>query len=122
MSIFDSVMMDGYTFDCVLMERVRVPDGLGGSKTTWQEGMTFPVAFAEDTSTEATIAEQQGFTAKYTAHVGRDMEIHFHDVIKRVEDGKIFRVTDDGDDKKAPPTSTLRVKRLTLERWELPDD
>lgn len=121
MSIFDSPMLDSYKHQCVLLERQRVSDGQGGSKTVWVDGMEFTMIFSEDTTTEALIAEQQGFTSTYHAVVARNMEIKFHDVIRRLSDGKIFRITKDGDDDKTPKTSPMDMKHLVLERWELPN-
>lgn len=121
MSIFDSPMLDSYKHQCVLLERQRVSDGQGGSKTVWVDGMEFTMIFSEDTTTEALIAEQQGFTSTYHAVVARNMEIKFHDVIRRLSDGKIFRITKDGDDDKTPQTSPMDMKHLVLERWELPN-
>lgn len=122
MVMFASPMLESYKHDCVLLEKVRVPDGLGGSTTAWTDGMTLPVIFSEDTTTEALVAEQQGFTSTYHAMVQRNMEIKFHDVLRRVSDGKIFRVTKDGDDDKTPRTSAMDMKHLVLERWELPSN
>jgi hypothetical protein len=107
---------------CVMIDRRTTTDGRGGLIRTWVEGATFFAATVLDSSLDARVAESQGVKAVYTVTTSRAINLQFHDVFRREEDGKIFRVTDDGDDKKAPPTSTLRVKRLTLERWELPDD
>ena len=121
MSIFDSAMLDSFKHQCVLMERRRVPDGQGGSTTVWTDGMEFTMIFSEDTTTQALIAEQQGFTSTYHAAVSKTMEIKFHDVVRRLSDGKIFRVTKDGDDDRTPSTSPMDMKHLVLERWELPN-
>ena len=118
--MFDSPMLDDTRYECVLLERVRVPDGMGGSKNTWTDGMSFQCVFSQDASTQALIAEQEGYTRTYGGYVQKTMELKYHDVFRRVADGKIFRVTDDGDDKKSPGTSTLDARYLILERWELP--
>ena len=122
MSIFDSPMLDSYKHQCMLLERQRVPDGQGGSRTVWTDGMEFTAIFSEDTTSQALIAEQQGFTSTYHAIVSRGMQIEFHDALRRLDDGKIFRVTKDGSDDNTPRTSAMDMRHLVLERWELPSN
>lgn len=120
--MFDNPMLDVNRYECVLLEHVRVSDGMGGSKMTWADGMTFDVIFERDGSTDALIAEQQGFTSTYKGYIKKTMDLKYHDVFRRGKDGKIFRVTRDGDDNKTPSTSTLDARCIVLERWELPTD
>ena len=120
MLMFDSPMLDVNRYECVLLEHVRVPDGMGGSKMTWADGMTFEMVFESDGSVDALIAEQQGFTSTYRGYVQKTMGLKYHDVLRRLEDGKIFRITRDGDDNKTPHTSGLDARCVVLERWELP--
>lgn len=122
MLMFDNPMLDVNRYECVLLEHMRVPDGMGGSKMSWQDGMTFDVIFERDGSTDALIAEQQGFTSTYKGYVAKTMAVKYHDVLRRVEDGKIFRITRDGDDNKTPKTSALDARCIVMERWELPTD
>ena len=120
--MFDSQMLDDYRYTCVLLEYVRVPDGLGGSVMSWTDGMEFDVAFELDASPEEIVAEKQGLSRTYKAYVHKNMSLKYHDVFRRKEDDKIFRVTKDGDDKKTPHTSALDARCLELERWELPSN
>ena len=122
MLMFDSEMLGSYRYECTLLEHVRVPDGMGGSTMAWQDGMTFEMVFAHDSSTEAQIAEKQGLTRTYSGYVNKRMGLKYHDVLRREADGKIFRVTKDGDDKHTPDTSGLDARYLELERWELPSN
>lgn len=120
--MFDSPMLDSYRYKCTLLEHVRVPDGMGGSTMAWSDGMTFDMVFERNGSTEALIAEQQGFTRTYRGYVKKTMGMKYHDVLRREADGKIFRVTDDGDDSHTPDTSPLDARMVVMERWELPND
>jgi hypothetical protein len=38
-------------------------------------------------------------------------------VFRRESDGKIFRVTSDGDDKKTPPSAGLDMRQVTAEEF-----
>jgi hypothetical protein len=122
MLMYDSPMLDSFRYECTLLEHVRVPDGMGGSTMAWTDGMKFDMVFERDASTQALIAEQQGFTSTYKGYVAKTMAVKYHDVLRRVEDGKIFRVTRDGDDNKTPKTSALDARCIVMERWELPTD
>lgn len=104
------------------MTKERVPDGVGGFITTWTEGAEFSAASRLDNSTVAKIAQAQGVTAVYTIITRKNITLEFHDVVKRVRDGKIFRVTSDGDDKRTPETATLDMRSVSAEEWSLPND
>ena len=45
--------------------------------------------------------------------------LEYHDVLRRVRDGKVFRVTSDGDDKYTPESATLNMRQVTAEEYIL---
>ena len=106
--------------DCVFLNKTVVDDGYGGYNTMWTEGATFQAAITFDSSIEARTAEKQGATSLYTITVDKAMMLDYHDAFKRVEDGKVFRVTSDGDDKFTPDSSTLDMRQVTAEEWTVP--
>ena len=121
MSTFYSDMLNDYEERCVFVEKKRVPDGYGTSKTVWTEGSEFIALFDFDSSTEAMIASQEGFTSSYRVYVPKEVDLDYHEVFKRLSDGVYFRVTGDGTDDRTPSTSDLNMRLITAERWELPD-
>lgn len=106
--------------DVVMLEKTRKEDGEGGFITTWHEGAMFKAAITYDTSMSARIAEKQGVTSTYTITTSKSARLEFHDVLKRLSDNKIFRVTSDGDDKFTPESSSLNMRQVTAEEWSLP--
>ena len=52
----------------------------------------------------------------------KSMDLQYHDVFRRISDGKIFRVTSDGDDKYTPQRSSLNMRVVTAEEWEIPQN
>lgn len=114
MSLLDNAMET-----CVLLDKTTTPDGYGGYTPTWTEGAQFQAVFAFDTSIEARVAEAQGVTSRYTVTVRKAMMLEYHDIFRRVRDGKIFRVTSDGDDKFTPPSATLDMRQVTAEEYTL---
>lgn len=112
MSLLDKAMVD-----VVLLDKVRTPDGEGGFKTSWSEGAAFKAAITFDTSIQARTAEVQGVTSRYTVTTRKSAILSYHDVFKRLSDGKIFRVTSDGDDKFTPEGAGLNMRQVTAEEW-----
>lgn len=105
--------------DCVIMNKQTVADGYGGYISTWAEGAEIKAAIVCDTSMQARTAEQQGVTSLYTITTGKELTLEYHDVIKRLSDNKIFRVTSDGDDKFTPASATLNMRQVTAEEFYL---
>lgn len=108
--------------NCILLDKTTQADGYGGYITAWVEGAEFQAAIVFDTSIEARAAEQQGVTSLYTVTTSRALTLQYHDVFKRQRDGKIFRVTSDGDDKYTPASATLDMRQVTAEEWSLPSE
>lgn len=102
---------------CVMMDRKTEPDGYGGYISKYTEGATFQAAIVFDTSLEARVADKQGVSSLYTITTPRAMVLQYHDVFKRVGDGKVFRVTSDGDDKYTPKSATLDMRQVTAEEY-----
>ena len=75
----------------------------------------FKAAITFDTSIEARSAEKSGVSSLYTVTVPQGLQLEYHDVFKRKSDGKIFRVTSDGDDKATPKFSALDMRQVTAE-------
>lgn len=107
---------------CVMIDRITTPDGYGGFKPRWVDGAGFSAAIVLDSSMQARIAAVQGVTGLYTITTGKQINLQYHDVFRRVSDGKIFRVTSDGDDKKTPQSASLNMRQVTAEEWELTDN
>ena len=107
---------------CVLVDKTTAPDGYGGYIATWQDGASFEAACVFDTSMQARTADKQGVTSMYTVYTLKSMNLQYHDVFRRIGDGKIFRVTSDGDDKYTPERATFNMRVVTAEEWEIPQN
>lgn len=114
MSLLDDAMEN-----CIYLNKTKVPDGYGGYIDTYTDGVEFDAAIVFDTSIEARVGEKQGVTSLYTVTTSRKMTLDFHDVFRRLKDGKVFRVTSDGDDKFTPKSATLDMRQVTAEEFSL---
>lgn len=114
MSLIESMMVP-----CVFMVPVRTADGSGGHKTNWEDGEPLKAAIVRDTSTEARIADAAKTVEQYTVTVSRSVHLKYHAVIKRLSDGKTFRITSDNAEMKAPNCTALDIAQSTAEVWRL---
>ena len=61
----------------------------------------------------------EGVKGVFTLITRKDITLEFHDVLKRVSNGKIYRVTSDGDDKHTPSSAGLDMRVVSCEEWVL---
>lgn len=113
-----SLLSDAFE-SVTMLDRSTIPDGYGGYESVWKDGASFNAAIVLDSSMQARMAEKDGVTALYTVTTKRAITLQFHDVFRRERDGKIFRVTSDGDDKLTPPSATLDMRQVSAEEWKL---
>lgn len=105
----------------IMYDKQMVDDGYGGLIPGYYPGATFMAAAVVDNSVNAQLALSQGAVGIYTVTTKKNVNLQFHDVFKRVSDGKIFRATSDGDDKKTPGKAGLNMRQVTAEEWSLPN-
>ena len=115
-------LLDEMKTSCVMMDKRSVPDGLGGFKYKYVDGVEFQATIIKDTTTAARVAEKDGMKEVYTIVVSKGNPLEFHDIFKRVSDDAVFRVTSNIVDSEAPARSTVQIGKVSAERIELPDD
>lgn len=115
MSLLDDAM-EGF----MLLNKIRESDGYGGTVTRWVDGVTIKGAIVYNSGAEVQIAQAMGATGAYTLTVRKNVELDYHDVLRRLSDSKIFRITSNSDELKTPPSATLNMRNYNAEEWELP--
>ena len=113
------MLIDCMMTDCVFMVSNSHSDGSGGHVTTWEDGEQIRAVIVRDTSTEARIAEAAGTVEMYTVTVSRSVHLAYHAIIKRLSDGKTFRITSDNAESKTPLCTALDIAQSTAEAWRL---
>lgn len=106
---------------CIIYDKRMVEDGYGGFGPGYFPGVTFQAAITIDSSIQAQQAQSLDTVGVYTVTTARNVNLQFHDVFQRVSDGKIFRVTSDGDDKKTPLSAGLDMRQVNAREWSLPN-
>lgn len=105
---------------CHVMDKTTVPDGYGGFSSVWVDGAPFKAAITFDNSMEARRAQVQGVYSMYTVTTSKAISLNYHDVFVRERDGKVFRVTSDGDDRYTPASASLDMRQCGAEEFVLP--
>ena len=114
MTLFETMMED-----LVFMDRKTRSDGMGGFVSGWSEGAVIKGAVGKDNTLEARIAEQEGMKQVYTITTYGNVKLQFHDVLKRISDGKIFRVTGENKDNVSPAVASFSMAQVSAEEWVL---
>ena len=98
---------------------ISEPDGLGGIIWHWEDGAPFDGGLVLDSSTEMKIAHQNGTRNVYTLTTYATVQFEPGDMVKRLSDGALFRITSHSPDKIAPATAGIQTAEVTCERVEV---
>ncbi|HBI84800.1 MAG TPA: hypothetical protein DDX71_00715 [Ruminococcus sp.] len=107
----------------------RTDDSQGGRHAAWSVSGTFEGcavigqtarAHAKDTTKQH--ANMELAEPTYTIFTKRGTLLPFHAVVRRVKDGRVFRITGDGADAMTPKSSRLDLRMHAAEEWRLPHD
>lgn len=112
-------LLDNAFEEFKIMNKTKADDGYGGTINVWTEGITIRCAVVMNTSIQQKIAESMGAIGAYTVTVRKRVQLDYHEVLKRVKDGKIFRIVNNSDDMKTPPTAGLDMRQYSAEEWGL---
>lgn len=110
MTLFERMMCD-----CVRLIPSTVDDDEGGRSTTWSEGDHIKAAIVRDTSQELRVADKDIAKAIYTVTTPSGTVLNYHDVIKRMSDGAVFRATSNSNP--APHPATFSFRQCSAEEW-----
>lgn len=111
-------LLDSAFEDFRVINKAIVDDGYGGSVTTWTEGATVQGVMVYNASGITKIAEAIGSTSMYTFTCRKGQEFDFHDVLRRVRDRKLFRLTSNSDELKTPNSAGLNMLQYQAEEIE----
>lgn len=117
-----SNMLDEYSKEYTIINKMTMPDGIGGTKIEWTDGAVVEMAESFDNSVEMKIAQKQGVTAVYSFLTKNNIVLDYHTVLRRNEDGVTFRITSHTEDKKTPVSSPLEARYYEAELFTIPID
>lgn len=112
MRLYES-MLEPFAF----MDKLHMPDGEGGTIITYVPAATFNAVAVPDSTLAAVVAGVERAKVVYAVYMPSGVSTAFNDIIKRVSDGALFRITDAGQE--PPPSATVKLRKAQAERWEL---
>ena len=115
MALFEQMMVP-----CVKLTKLMVSDGEGGWNTSWTDSHAFSAAIHRIGESDTINADKPSLDEAFEVTTRKDFSLGFHDVFRRVSDGKTFRVTSDAEDRVTPDAATFAFRRVTAQAWELP--
>lgn len=77
----------------VFQDVKSVPDGMGGMKKSFVDGMPFDAACRQVSSTEAELAYRTGVKTIYKITLPNGIALNQGDFVRRVRDNRIYRIT-----------------------------
>lgn len=112
-------MLEDYQINLIKIDKVSIPDGMGGFENGYKEGALFKGVLNVDTSAEMKIAEKQGVTSKYDLMVNKNIPLDYNDIFRRKSDGKNFRITSNRGDGESPEIAEIQIITFSAELHEL---
>ena len=112
-------LLDEAFEDFTILNKIKSDDGYGGTKTEWVPGATIGGAMVYENSSQMQVAQALGSTSVYRLTVRKNIELDYHDVLQRVSDGKIFRLTSNSDENRTPNSAGLNMRQYNCEEWTL---
>ena len=103
----------------VILDKITTKDGYGGVTTNYVNGAPIQAAIVFDDSIQARTAVVQGVRDVYTITTRRNVVLQYHDVIRRLKDGKVLRITTDGKDKETPQGAGLDMRVVKAEEFTI---
>ena len=113
-------LINKFVRECELMHVSEVPDGQGGTTAEWTAGKRFGAAFIKRDSGEGVTAEKSASVERYTVTVPKRIGLKYHDVVRRIGDGLVLRITSNAVDTSPPACASFAFEQVSAERWELP--
>lgn len=104
---------------CVYVNAAIVSDRRGSTITTYTDGAEFMAAFELQNSLNEAVAMAQGVKGIFRVTVARSVRLEFHQIFRRLSDGKVFRV-ESKDDANTPETATINMRVVRADEWEVP--
>lgn len=92
-----------------------VSDGMGGLKKDYFDRDPFQAAIHTVSTTQAELAYRSGTKTIYRITHTSALELHAGDVVRRVRDGKLYRITSDSSDNRTPDVAQERYAYVTAE-------
>lgn len=107
--------LEDFFEDFIMQNWTSAPDGFGGIKWALEDGAHFRAGISTNQSTEAQIAYKSGLKTLYTIVHLPTLTLELNDRVKRVKDGRIYRITSNSADMTTPAVAQAQFAQVTAE-------
>lgn len=119
------MIIDALAEPVVKIDEISVSDGEGGFITEYREGAPFTATITLDASLSSAIkatkvAQKESETKRYKVSTPINAKLKQGDIIKRVEDGKLFRIITSSDE--TAKIATIRINITKAKEWVMPSE
>lgn len=101
--------------DAQIIDYISQSDGLGGVNWVQVPGAMIRAGFITNGSSEAVIAGRVGNKAIFTIQTGIGVELERDDVVLRLRDGRMYRVTGNAVDMTTPDVALDQYREVSAE-------
>lgn len=108
-------MLSDYFEPFVMQDRVSQPDGFGGVAYSYKDGAPFEAGITTSSSVEAQVAVQSGMKTVYTIVHPIALILAQNDIVKRMKDGRVYRITSNSADMTTPATAQVQYAQAKAE-------
>lgn len=88
----------------------------GGISWEWEDGASFKAGFVVLSSAEMVIAEAGGMKSQFRLTSKKLLVLERNDIIRRVKDGKLYRITTNQQDAETPDVALVQFATCRAER------
>ena len=111
--------LEDYFESFIMANRNKRADGMGGEEWTWMEGSEFQAGISTNNTSEAQIAYQAGSRTIFRIVTRKDVILEQKNMIKRVKDGRLYRITSNAWDMETPDAAEVQFWQVNAEVVEV---
>ena len=115
-------MLSDFFEDFIMQNWTSEPDGFGGIIWTLSDGASFRAGIATQNSAEAQLAYQAGTKTVYRIAHRKTLVLEQDDRVKRIKDGRIYRITSNSADMTTPAPAQEQFAWASAEMVVTADD
>lgn len=102
-----------------IQDKTTTSDGYGSVGITYKDGAEIMGSMPLKGSVEIIAAQARGSKANYNFIVRKNVDLDYHTVLKRNDDGKYFRLTSGTDDNQTPTGAGLNMRVYEAEEFDI---
>lgn len=105
---------------CEKFVKSDVPDNEGGRYASYIHGCKFNAIISPNSGSSKVLADNEISAKQIKVFYPTAIDLQLHDVIRTLDDGKIYRITTGGS--QPPKSASVQYSLAVAEEWEVPNE